>query len=139
MSIIAATYNKIINDPNLSLLLAADPLTEKAAVYEEWAHEQAAMPYIVQQHESNKGDHFAKKDALAIFDIFTNKGSINAENIAQNLIFIFDHKDIDLEAGNVARFYYNADQNVGDPEPNVMHWQVRFDVKLWRKEWIETL
>ena len=69
MSIITAVYNALTADPEIIGLLAKDPLTNAAAVYETWAADIADMPYIVQTHEQRKGNHFAKIDALAIFDI----------------------------------------------------------------------
>ena len=139
MSKITAIYNTLITDPEMILLLAADPLTNAPAVYETWAHEAAAMPYIVQTHEQRQGNHFAKVDALAIFDIFTDQGTINAEVIRNTLLNIFDQNSIDIDEGNAARFYYNRDQEItGEPEADVVHWQIVFDVSHWRKLWILT-
>lgn len=136
MSIITAIYNHLTADPDLALLLAKDPLTEAPAIYEQWAHDQAAMPFIVQSHEMRQGNHFAKTDALAIFDIFTDRGTINAEVIRNRIIDLLDQLAIEVENENTARFYYNRDQNIGDPEPDIAHWQLVFDVAYWRKNWI---
>jgi hypothetical protein len=137
MSIVTAIYRELTADPELITLLATDPLTSAPAVYETWAHEMAAMPYIVQTHEQRQGNHFAKTDALAIFDIFTDQGTINAEVIRNELLKVFDYNSIEVENGNQARFYYNRDQEItGDPEANIVHWQIVFDVSYWRKNWI---
>jgi hypothetical protein len=137
MSLITAIYNHLTADTELAQLLAKDPLTNAAAIYEQWAHEDAAMPYIVQTHTSRQGNHFAKVDALATFDIFTDQGSINAEAIRNRLIKLLDQLAIEVENENTARFYYARDLNIGDPELEVTHWQTAFDVAFWRKNWIE--
>jgi hypothetical protein len=137
MSLITAIYNHLIQDEELAQLLAIDPLTNAAAIYEQWAHEDAAMPYLVQSHQSRQGNHFAKVDALAIFDIFTDQGSINAEVIRNRILKLLDQLSISVENENTARFYYSRDQNIGDPEPEVTHWQITFDVSFWRKNWID--
>ena len=137
MSIITTIYEAIIADPEMQLLLAKDPITNAAAIYETWAHESAQMPYIVQSHERRQGNHFAKTDALAIFDIFTDQGTINAEVIRNELLKIFDQNSIESENEEAARFYYNRDQEItGDPENEVTHWQIVFDVQYWRKAWL---
>lgn len=137
MSIRAAIYNKVINDDDLTLLLASDPITNAPAIYETWAHESAQMPYIVQTHEHRQGNHFAKVDALAIFDIFTDEGTINAEVIRNELLKVFDQESIEVENEGAARFYYNRDQEItGEPEAEIVHWQIVFDVQYWRKNWI---
>lgn len=137
MSLITAIYNHLTADEELAQLLAKDPLTNAAAIYEQWAHEDAIMPYIVQTHNSRQGNHFAKVDALAIFDIFTDQGGINAEAIRNRILKLLDQLAIAVENENTARFYYSRDQNIGDPEPEVTHWQLVFDVAYWRKNWIE--
>lgn len=140
MSIITATYNALVNDPELSGLLAADPLTSAAAVYETWAAESARMPYVVQTHEQRKGNHFARIDALAIFDIFTDQGQANAEAIRNEILKILDQKAIETENENTARFYYSRDQEItGEPEENITHWQIVFAVQYWRKNWLENV
>lgn len=137
MSLITAIYNHLTADDELAQLLASDPLTNAPAIYEQWANEATSMPYIVQTHESRQGFHFARIDALVFFDIFTDQGTINAEVIRNRILKLLDMLSIEVENGNTARFYYNRDQNIGDPETQIVHWQLVFDVAYWRKNWIE--
>jgi hypothetical protein len=139
MSIITAIFNRLSSDTNLAALLAEDPLQAAPAIYEEWANENTAMPYIVQTHENSAGNHFAKTDSLAIFDIFTDKGTVNAEAIKNRVIKLLDMESVEVENANNARFYYSRDQNIGDPDIKIVHWQLIFDVAYWRKNFITYL
>ena len=137
MTLIETVYTYLAADTALQSYLAKDPLTDAAAIYETWANEATEMPYIVQTHQQRRGNHFAKIDGVLLFDIFTNKNTIQAETIRDRLLELLDQRSIEGEPGDNARFYYLRDQDIGDPVPDVVHWQLVFDVIHWRQNWIE--
>lgn len=139
MSVITTIYNVLETDGRLRALLADSVINPtKKAIYEEWADETAAFPYMNLSFSFTvSDDHFAKNETSFTIDIFTESDSLRAEDIKNACIMALDHRTFDdPEDGAHIRVYYNRDAIITEQTPKITHWLVEFSLHHWRNTFI---
>jgi hypothetical protein len=139
MSIQTAIFQTLAADTTLGGLLALSTIDgTQPALYERWAPENTPMPYINLSYSTIEGDHWAKREATLVVDIFSDQDSINAEAIKNRVIKILNRQIIELENENNARVHYNNDSQIDEPTPAVHHWSIEFSIIYWRKTGVDS-
>jgi len=132
----------LIDDPILKDMLAEADFDETVpAVYSDWAERDVKFPYLVVTYRFPAGDHWAKKSGIINVDIFTKgNSSIEAENIKNRVMELWDRKRFESdESGPAIRLYSNSDGVIPEDTPEVVHWNIEFNVVFWRKAFISQL
>ena len=143
MSKVIEVLNKVlIDDDLLKAMLASAIFDEDApAIYDTWAEQDVKFPYMVVTYRFPTGNHWAKKSGIANVDIFTEGSStIEAEKIKDRVMELWDRRRfVSEESGPAIRLYSNSDGVMPEDTPNVVHWNIEFNVVFWRKEFISQL
>jgi len=143
MSKVIEVLNKVLidNDPLKAMLASAIFDEDAPAIYDSWAEQDVKFPYIVITYRFPAGDHWAKKSGIANVDIFTKgNSSVEAENIKERVMKLWDRRRFESEeSGPAIRVYSNSDGVIPEDTPNVVHWNIEFNVVFWRKAFISQL
>ena len=139
--VIEAINKVLINDSVLEGMLAkADFDKTVPAVYDSWAERDVEFPYIVNTYRFPGGDHWAKKSGNLNSDIFTRgNSSVEAENIKERVIELLDRRIFESDESGPIRVYLNMDSIMPEDTPEVVHWNIEFNVVFWRKKFISQL
>lgn len=131
--------NKVlINDVILKGLLADD---DGPAIYDTWGDQNTPFPYIIITYSFPKGNHWAKKSGVCNVDIFTKgNSSIPAQTIKEKVEELWDRQLFSSdESGPAIRPYLEADGIIPEDTPEVVHWNMEFNIVYWRKAFISQL
>lgn len=132
--------NKVlINDDDLKELLAeaawggGDP-----AIYDTWAEQDVEFPYVIITYNFPVGNHWAKKSGIFNVDIFTKgNSSVEAEKIKERIAELWDRKQFSSdESGPGIRPYLDVDGIIPEDTPEIVHWNMQFNIVFWRKAFI---
>jgi len=143
MSKVIEVLNKVlIDDTTLKELLAeaawgdGDP-----AIYDNWAEQDVALPYIVVRYNFPVGNHWAKKQGFADVDIFSKgNSSTEAENIKERVAELWDMQRFKSdESGPGIRPHLEIDGPIPEDTPGMVHWNMGFNIIFWRKSFIGQL
>lgn len=133
MSVISTLFNILSSDSDLRALLATHSLApDYPAIYDRWALEDVPTPYMVLSYGFAAGDTPTKSDSSVIMDIFTaGSSTIMAETIRDRLRAMLDYNVFFSEGEGHIRTHYLRDGNVPEPEDDVVHWMIEFQVIYW--------
>jgi len=134
--VIDVVNQALINDAELKAMVAKTTLDEPA-IYENWSERETVFPYVVLRWEFYEGNHWAKRDTILNVDIFTKgQSDIEAENIKTRVIEILDRQKFQSDESGQIRVYLGSDFPIIEDVPDVVHWNITFQVKFWRKHFI---
>ena len=141
MSIINTIYDVLASDERINTLLARSDINPaQPAIYEEWAINTTAFPYMVLSFSTITGDHWAKNETVINCDIFSYSNSIAAEDIKEAVIFALDRRTFTDESdGRFIRCYYNRDGFIVEPMENITHVNLEIAAQHWRNDFIKHL
>lgn len=141
MGIISTIYNVLVGDDRINNLLARSDINPaQPAIYEEWAIDTTAFPYMVLSFSTLTSDHWAKNETIINCDIFTYSNSIAAEDIKEAVIFALDRRTFIAPAdGRYIRCYYNRDGFIVEPMENITHVNLEIATHHWRNDFIKHL
>lgn len=132
---VVTTINQVlINDGTLGAMLSKTTWN-KSAVYENWAEKEVKFPYVVVRWESVPGNHWAKRVSMLYVDIIgEGNSSIEVENIKNRIIGLLDMQRFESDESGQIRVYLGGDYNYPEDTPEVIHWNLDFEVIWWRKD-----
>jgi len=127
-----AANEEIVSKLAKSNIVGAENLP---AIYDRWPGENAPMPYILLSWSFPEGAHWAQVAANLDIDIYTNNGdTLEAENIKDLCLKCLAWQRISTDSeGQINIYFGGIDEEVPEPEPNVVHWNINFLVKYWRQ------
>lgn len=141
MSIKGVIYDLLANNQELKARLANSFIAGaegSPAIYDRWPANDAEMPYIVHSWRFPPGDTWGQVSAQLQLDIFTSNGdTLEAEEIKEICVRALAwEKMITPNEGHISIYLGGFDEELPEPEPEIVHWQVDFLVKYWRQQLI---
>jgi hypothetical protein len=138
MSLLTTVHGALTTNLKLNSLLARHKLAiTKPAVYEQWAAEDTAKPYICLRYTFGDSYHWARSETLVNIDIFTDGDTVKAEAIRNQVIRILDKQTIADGDESDVRFFLENDAIIEEDNPSICHWNLEMKAIFWRQGFIE--
>jgi hypothetical protein len=127
-SLLTYLYNLITTDGTLESTMGGT-----VRLYPVWAMPDAEFPYLVNRIVMQREEPFPQRSGTYYIDIWSNSSDISeAVSVRRRLIELLDELQFNTEDVKNIRLSLQTDGFVPEPEPDIWHYTLQFNISLWR-------
>ncbi len=128
-SVLTALYNRLTADATLKTAMGG-----AVAIYPVGAKPDAEFPYLVHRLDMRAGEPFPERAGTYLIDAWSNSPiATQVVAIRKRIIELLDEYQFNTTDVKNIKVALQADGFVPESEPDIWHYTMQFNIRLWRQ------
>lgn len=123
-----------------ALVALVSTFNAQPAIFDGTAPEGVTKPYITFRIDRRSSNDLVIAEFTLYIDYWsTGASKANARRASERIEFLLDQKDFEHERYSTIRVSFFSGGSVEDEDPKEIHYNQMFDIRAFRKKWIDQL